>query len=113
MAESEKSIGFYIAAIWVKRIGLDFHFRVSHIAHLKWRATVKVTFSHFLNIDEAETIASVEIDTLPVAGSIVYLQEGSDIRRWRVLDHNWLLSRLGEQTEHEVSVVVNLLPVDD
>jgi len=43
--------------------------------------TLKVTFSHFINIDEAEKIASVHIDTLPVAGSVVYLQEGSDIRR--------------------------------
>ena len=74
---------------------------------------MRVTFNHFINIDEAETVAKVEVDVMPVGGSIVYLQEGSDIRRWRVLDHNWLLSRVKGQSIHEASVIVNLLPIDD
>ncbi|MDP6037992.1 MAG: hypothetical protein QGG64_05540 [Candidatus Latescibacteria bacterium] len=73
---------------------------------------MRVTFNHFINIDEAKLIAKVEVDVLPVGGSIVYLQDGNDVRRWRVLDHNWVISRVKGQSVHEASVIVNLLPID-
>jgi hypothetical protein len=57
-------------------------------------------------------VVSLEMDALPEAGSILWVQDRNDVKRWKVIDHSWLIARIGDEAEYQASATINVVPLD-